>query len=711
MSLFESDFDKEDIQTLSNKNQIVVSKKVKEIEKPKQVLSEYVPVDYRNRVSLVKKLNNIQGYDDFTKELYPYSINFYDFEVFMCDWCVTIINPVRKEMTIIVNDEEELKRYYETSKNEIWCGYNSRTYDSTILKSILCDMNPKKVSDMMIVLEKKPWEINRDFSKIQFYDFDIFDGMNSLKQLEAFMGNNIKETEVDFNINRQLIKGEILQTIKYNKHDVEQTIEVFRRRKSVYDSQLALIETFNMPFELISSTQAQLTARILECERVEGREVEEFNFPILPCLKLSKYKYVYDWFMNPSNRNYKSNYETEICGIPHQYGWGGLHGCPSKPIYREGRIFHVDVASYYPSMMIQWNLLTRNCKDPKKYETIYHTRLELKRQGRKAAQAPYKIVLNGTYGICKDKYSLAYDPMQANAICVNGQLLLTDLLEKLEPYCEVIQSNTDGLIIMCEDTDLAEKKVMHVCKEWENRTRFNLEKDRITFIFQKDVNNYAFSFAPKQELMNNLFEKVKEVDPSAILQNYYIYTNKVDQLTQIISDFEKETKSFVIKKEGKLSILGKIETKGAYVKELSDLDNDLPIINKALVNYMFKGILPEETVQESVNKQSLIDFQKIVRVKGDFKFGWHNGKFLTDRTFRVFASNDYTDTYIGRCKSKNETIVKFGNTPEHCFIVNDDIHDCFSKWGSQLDTQWYVNLSYKRLSDFGIDLRSASALF
>ena len=312
MSLFESDFDKEDIQTLSNKNQIVVSKKVKEIEKPKQVLPEYVPVDYRNRVSLVKKLNNIQGYDDFTKELYPYSINFYDFEVFMCDWCVTIINPVRKEMTIIVNDEEELKRYYETSKNEIWCGYNSRTYDSTILKSILCDMNPKKVSDMMIVLEKKPWEINRDFSKIQFYDFDIFDGMNSLKQLEAFMGNDIKETEVDFNINRQLIKGEILQTIKYNKHDVEQTIEVFRRRKSVYDSQLALIETFNMPFELVSSTQAQLTARILECERVEGREVEEFNFPILPCLKLSKYKYVYDWFMNPSNRNYKSNYETEI---------------------------------------------------------------------------------------------------------------------------------------------------------------------------------------------------------------------------------------------------------------------------------------------------------------------------------------------------------------------------------------------------------------
>lgn len=182
------------------------------------------------------------------------------------------------------------------------------------------------------------------------------------------------------------------------------------------------------------------------------------------------------------------------------------------------------------------------------------------------------------------------------------------------------------------------------------------------------------------------------------------------ELQEIIKQFEKETKSTVIREGNTLTVTPplKLERKGAYVKELSDLDNDLPIINKALVNYMSKEILPDQTIQEAVDKKSLIDFQKIVRVKGDFKYGWHNGKFLTDRTFRVFASKNYEDTYIGRCKDKDQTIVKFGNTPDHCFIINDDIH---GKWDDRLDTSWYVNLSYKRLSDFGIDLRKKNALF
>ena len=93
------------------------------------------------------------------------------------------------------------------------------------------------------------------------------------------MGNDIRETEVDFNLQRKLTPQEIRQTIKYNIHDVEQTIEVFRRNIYLYESQIQLIETFGMDIELIGATQAQLTAKILECEKLEHND--EFDIEIV----------------------------------------------------------------------------------------------------------------------------------------------------------------------------------------------------------------------------------------------------------------------------------------------------------------------------------------------------------------------------------------------------------------------------------------------
>lgn len=58
-------------------------------------------------------------------------LNFYDFEVFKFNWMVVINNPVNKEEKIIVDDVEELKKYYEAHKCEIWVGFNSRSYAHT----------------------------------------------------------------------------------------------------------------------------------------------------------------------------------------------------------------------------------------------------------------------------------------------------------------------------------------------------------------------------------------------------------------------------------------------------------------------------------------------------------------------------------------------------------------------------------------------------
>lgn len=43
---------------------------------------------------------------------------------------------------------------------------------------------------------------------------------------------------------------------------------------------------------------------------------------------------------------------------------------------------------------------------------------------------------------------------------------------------------------------------------------------------------------------------------------------------------------------------GGVERIGAYVKELSAIDYDLPILNKALVDYMVKKIPIEQTINQ-----------------------------------------------------------------------------------------------------------------
>ena len=55
---------------------------------------------------------------------------------------------------------------------------------------------------------------------------------------------------------------------------------------------------------------------------------------------------------------------------------------------------------------------------------------------------------------------------------------------------------------------------------------------------------------------------------------------------------------------------GAVKAKGAYVKKLSDLDYDLPIVNRAISEYFSHKTTPEETI---MGCGDLRDFQKVVK--------------------------------------------------------------------------------------------------
>lgn len=643
---------------------------------------------------------------------------FYDFEVFAKDWLVVFIDTDKREKVTVVNDPDRLKEYYEENVYKIWCGYNNRHYDQYIMKGILLGMDPKRINDY-IINGGEGWNYSRAFNSIPMINYDVMPNPPiSLKTLEGFMGSDIRETEVAFDLNRSLTMEEIDQSSYYCTHDVEETVKVFMEKIDEYNAMLGILAAFPDIVNLsdIGSSKARITAKVLGCNKQEWGD--EFAYSFLPCLRLKKYKYVQEWFesavrdctnemiqkyndpktkpgdrykYNPKDLYWWSKYfysrslETIVAGVPHTFAFGGLHGAPIKPVHKRGLLLHVDVNNYYPSMLIAWALVTRAATNDN-YTKVYVTRKQLKMQQQAAARAgnkalakkykkmqlPYKKMLNALSGAMKDRTNPAYDPRNNNMMCINGQLMLLDLIEHLEviPGFELIQSNTDGLIIWIPDTDEAFQMVDDICYEWEcrcstSKCEIKLALDTISEIYQKDVNNYLW--------------------------------------------IDKD---------------GGVERIGAYLKELSKIDNDLPILNKALVDYMVDKIPVEQTINQC---DDLMMFQKIVKLSSEYKWVEHEhgqGKVtkltrhrdgsvsqvweytetekLTYKCYRVFASNDPQDGRLmkhGGSRGKGE---KFGNTPAHCFVWNDSVEGV--KVPDKLDRSWYIDEAKKRLEAFGISV-------
>lgn len=563
-------------------------------------------------------------------------LNFYDFEVYPKLWTVTIVNPITNEKTVIVNNADKLNHHYRKHKNEIYVGFNNRQYDDWVFKALLCGFSAWDMNQWLIHKKRKGFEFSSMLNKVQLNTFDCMIGFNGLKTLEAFSGMSIEETKIPFDYDGEFTQEMIDDVLKYNLHDVMATIKVFMERKSEFDSYMGLIKLFNLPLSYLGKSKAQLSAIIIGAKRTKHKD--EFNISLPPTMRIEKYTEVTKYFS--TDWDYETGLEIEVAGVPHVYGTGGIHGAIPN-YFGEGEFLHVDVNSYYPSLMLRYPeyCMSRTGASAKKFQEIYDNRILFKKQKDPKANA-LKIVLNSTYGAMKDKFNPLYDPRSANNVCIFGQLLLTDLIERLENVCELIQSNTDGLIVKLHGN---EDEVRAICKEWEERTGMGLGYDRLTKICQKDVNNYI-----------------------AVFEN------------------------------------GKIEAKGAYVKDLNNLDYDLAVVNRAVRNYLLDGIPVERTVYGC---QSIRDFQKVVKLSNKYKWVEHeqrtgNIKF-DNKAYRVFASLDENDGRLLKCDGVRNP-AKFGNTPDKCFIYNDDLTGV--PIPDKLDKEYYVALAKKRLTDFGVDI-------
>ena len=569
----------------------------------------------------------------------------FDFEVFRYDFLFVSLDLESEQYTIIGNDRQQMIDFYEQNKQDIWIGYNCKNYDKYILQAIIEGINPKLVNDY-IIGGGNGWQLFDKKLDINLYDCMIMG--KSLKQLESYFGVDIRETEINFNIDRPLTAKERVSNIEYCKSDVYNTALVFMYNKQEFEAQLGLIKLSGGSLQDLSKTKAQLSAKILEAKPLPVKMLrEEWQFEYNQCVKDYDYKHkdVLKFFDSlRETKDPKSKYECELYGVPHTFALGGLHGAVPNYIHTINEreyIVHIDVASYYPHIMTEWGFLTRAVPSIQKFKDIMELRLKYKKE-KNPLQAPLKICINGSYGqsgagkqLDDGSYKILsnmFDPRRMREVCINGQLMLLQLIEDLEQF-DLIQSNTDGLVYRIPIERMNEVK--SIVKLWERRTKMTMEFDYTTFIAQRDVNNYV-----------------------AVFDN------------------------------------GKIERKGGAVKESKPCDYDLPVVKDAVVEYFVHGIPVEEYIN-SINE--LAPFMKTYKLMGSYVRALHGDEEQQGKIFRVFASRSGKDKCLYKQKDgKNKE--KFAGCPERCKIVNSDIRGlAVPSW---LDRNWYIEMANKEISKF-----------
>lgn len=628
-------------------------------------------------------------------------MRFFDFEV-TPNWWLCVFGDLRydqietfdesiKDKFVVVHSglynarEALLEQLREQGFVKI--GYNIKGYDLCIANGIYQGFTPQQIkilNDIIINpgcayqskehIRMQPFA-KRKLSSICYQDL-LDDGNGSLKEKEAALGLCILESSVDFN-KEDLTEEDKADLIYYCKQDVYATMKLYARVAHQYTmTKLHMGKHFNIPEDVCyKSTNAKLVAIALGAKKRHFGDEEKITIDLPAKIR----DYCYENL--PSNiidkiRNSTAGFSVELFDNKVTFGNGGIHSvyqgdyveppCIYAETTEEYVLVNIDASSYYPSEMIQFNLLSRAVSNPQVFKDIFDERMYLKHKkdqtaADKAAQQADKLVLNTTFGGSGNKWLDLYDPYMCTSVCRVGQIFLGALANKIYktiPGVIILQSNTDGILCYLPKTQL--DRLTALQEEWTRISGINMERDDVLKIWQRDVNNYVMIVREKGQ------DKIKR--RGGWLNNEPYRAGSVT--TQSVSAF---------------------------------------VCSKAVIAYLVDG---KDIIESIVSNKDLNDFV-ITCTKGPTYRGViqrnANGDVDLFRANRVIASKDQSLGMLYKYKmyKGNISYAKMPNIPEHCKLMNDDLsHYKFDDYKNEIDYMYYISrcadlldMTWVKLSD------------
>ena len=596
---------------------------------------------------------------------------FFDFEVYAHDWLLVLIRYKDDKEIIFHNSLPNDVQDFLDEYRPILLGHNAKYYDQYILKAVLSGFNEEEIKEVndYIINGGQGFELQYGYVNMPPIWDTIQDvvPMRSLKEIEANLRLNITETTIPFDLPSKWTKKEYEEVLYYCRHDVMALKPLFNSRYGYFKTKFDICILSNIdPLYNTGLTNAKLCAKFLRASYVKRYDEREYIVPSNISTELIDKKII-NFFARIKDKNvtdddlFTSKLDYDFHGMPSVFAWGGAHGAESNFIYNHDEesdyvVINEDFASLYPHLLAlpMYNFISRNIQDKNAYYDTLKHRLELKKQGKKEEQLPLKLILNTTYGCENNKYNDLYDPKGARGTCITGQLLISELTERIYAIGDVklIQLNTDGLMVKLPNDKLNE--YYKVSDEFSKKCGIGLEYDKVYKIVQRDVNNYCMLYGDE----NHKKIKAKGGCFSALPE---ITINEDGTLkVKVINDFKANSLSIVAE-----AILKKLLFDIPIEKTINNCDD---IFRFQMVSHL--GSTYEKCVQETPN--------------GDVELQRNN---------RIYAGKKPSGAII---KVKpNGRRDSLANQPPNPII--DNANECTI---DDINKEWYIDIAKQRVNDF-----------
>lgn len=469
----------------------------------------------------------------------------YDIEVFPNFFHCTCKDTESNELYLFEISERktqisELTDFF-LNKDRLFCGYNNHHYDDTLVNYIVdyCSLLEQKhyviatqsifnLSQTIISSEDGNIERYKRWKYAKYFDsMDLLTMMFSsklrvgLKEMQLTMRyHNV--LEYDGNFNDYVNPKDYQKIIEYNINDVESTTNLLQRlaNKGEIDLRLFIEEEYGfnaLSMDSVKFGETILAKKVCEELHIDKRQLETMRSPmdnvplkdvILPFIQYKNPKLqsvLEDMKKQVVSSKERKSYENKfvISNTRYSIGVGGIHSINTPRIYvpkNDEYIGHLDVASMYPSFIVQYGWFPTHLGKAglDVYIQLYTERLQAKHSGQKLKNLALKLVLNSVTGKMQQETSWLYDPKSVFKIRINGQLILLMLVDILLQYnCEIIQVNTDGVMFIAKKDQ--ESDIMESVSKLEQLTKLSFEADRYEAFYQYAVNDY-FGVTDKNEI-------------------------------------------------------------------------------------------------------------------------------------------------------------------------------------------------------------------
>ena len=483
------------------------------------------------------------------------------------------------------------------------------------------------------------------------------------KKIDTYSHFSIKEINslITNDFDRYILSKYIEPMLYYNKNDVFLVCEMARQKPDEIKLRYAITSAFKI--NVLCSARANIADKLTvkfysdrsglsEDKFIKGRTERtrlSFNKIIFPHIRFKtkqlqdlledmKKVYVYHTTKDDFCRevNFYGTTYTLACGGIHTQDVPVILESNDKYIYK-----HFDYNSYYPSIIVSYNIAPKHLNKKVFVDMVRYfrdTRVKCKHtkdeEGyvihgvpNKIAAEALKIVINSIYGKFGSELFFLYDRFAQLQVTINGQLMTMTLVEELELNgIHVISANTDGIVIRLPRDKM--EIFEDITKRWNETNRMGADSEDYKAYYARDVNNY-----------------------------------------------------FAVWPDEKVDAKGALDPK-QYLKDLKK-GYDMPIVAKAVFNYLYKNIPVMETLQ---NHTDILDFCKTQNVGRQFEVVYdivENGSIKTIHSQRH---------------------VRFYVSTKGIIIQKENIHDHKrSKLASGLPVQILNSLDDKPIEERNID--------